>query len=176
VTAAEANAMPGNIERDLVGELAQAALRLVSPEELAVFQETEADYYRDPESFWHTRHRDEAVGFGIELELLTPYVLVVGIAVVRFLASAVADAVREDLRDQLEPVIATMVRRLFRRGSPSGDRDPEAPEHGASLGRTAEQGHEVRRVALQQARRLGLDEEKAALLADAFAGALLVSG
>ena len=168
--------MPANIERDLVSELAQAALRMVSPEELAVFQETEADYYRDPESFWHSRHRDESVGFGIELELLTPYVLGVGIVVVRFLASAVADAVREDLRDQLQPVIAAMVRRLFRRGGPSEDRDPQAPEHDASFGLTAEQGYEVRRVALQQARRLGLDEEQAALLADAFAGALLVGG
>ena len=41
---------------------------------------------------------------------------------------------------------------------------------------TVEQAREVHRVALQRAMQSGLDEEKAALLADAFVGALLVNG
>jgi hypothetical protein len=41
---------------------------------------------------------------------------------------------------------------------------------------TVEQAREVRQVALRQARQSGLDDEKAALLADAFVGALLVNG
>jgi hypothetical protein len=176
MTASSGNALPSDVERDLVGELAQAALRRVAPEELAVFEETEADYFRDPESFWHARRRDEAVGFGLELALLTPYVLAVGTAVVRFLASTLTDAVRDELRDELKPVIADSVRRLFWRGGRPGDSHPDGPGHDMKPGLTAAQGREVREVALQQASRLGLGEEQASLLADAVVGSLLVDG
>ena len=162
-------------EGDLVAELARAVLWRVAPEELVLFEETEADYMRDPRLPGAGR-RDEAVGFGLEMALLTPYVLAVGTAVVRFLASVVSDTVRDELKDELKPAIAGPVRRLFRRDdSPTADR-PEAGEHDRAPGLTVAKAREVRRIALQQARQSGLDDEKAALLADAFVGALAVSG
>ncbi len=161
-------------ERDLVDELARSVLQQIAPEELVLFAETEADYFRDPELVLSGRRRDEAVGFGLEMALMTPYVLAAGTVVVRFLASAVSDAVR----DELKPVIAEPVRRLFRRdGAPAGgQRESTGQDRGTVPGMTVEQAREVRRVALQQARQSGLDEEKASLLADAFVGALLVNG
>jgi hypothetical protein len=166
----------GDIERDLVDELACTVLQRVAPEELVVFDETAADYSRDPELVLNARRRDEAVGFGLEMALLTPYVLAVGTVVVRFLGSIISDAVRDEIRDELKPVIAGPVRRLFRReGTPQADRGESAGQDRAP-GVTAEQAREVRRVALQQARRSGLDDDKASLLADAFVGALLVNG
>jgi hypothetical protein len=51
-----------DVERDLVDELAQAVLQRVAPEELVVFEETEADYFREPEPVLSGRRRDEAVG------------------------------------------------------------------------------------------------------------------
>jgi hypothetical protein len=39
-----------------------------------------------------------------------------------------------------------------------------------------EQAREVRRVALQRARQAGLDDDHAALLADALVGSLVVNG
>ena len=176
MTASDGNALPSDVERALVGELAQAALRQVAPEELTVFEETEADYFRHPESFWHARRRDEAVGFGLELALLTPYVLAVGTAVVRFLASTVTDAVRDELRDELKPVVADSVRRLLRGGDRSGDRHQDRSKEGLPPGLTAAQGRELRRVAVRQASRFGLGEEQASLLADAVVGSLLVDG
>jgi hypothetical protein len=163
-------------ERDLVGELARAVVRCVAPEELGLFAETEADYFRDPGLVLRVRSRDEAVGFGLDLALLTPYVLVVGTAVVHFLAMVVSDAIRDEARDELKPVIAGRVRRLLRRDDPAaaGHRGPE--EHDRVPGVTVEQAREVRQVALRQAMQSGLDDEKAALLADAFVGALLVNG
>jgi hypothetical protein len=163
-------------ERDLVGELARAVVRCVAPEELGLFAETEADYFRDPGLVLRARSRDEAVGFGLDLALLTPYVLVVGTAVVHFLAMVVSDAIRDEARDELKPVIAGRVRRLLRRDDPAaaGHRGPE--EHDRVPGVTVEQAREVRQVALRQAMQSGLDDEKAALLADAFVGALLVNG
>lgn len=163
-------------ERDLVGELARAVVRCVAPEELGLFAETEADYFRDPELVLRARSRDEAVGFGLDLALLTPYVLVVGAAVVHFLAMVVSDAVRDEARDELKPVIAGRIRRLLRRDDPAAADRRETEEHDRAPGVTVEQAREVRQVALRQAMRSGLDDEKAALLADAFVGALLVNG
>jgi hypothetical protein len=166
----------GDAERDLVGELARAVVRCVAPEELELFAETEADYVRDPGLVLRARSRDEAVGFGLDLALLTPYVLVVGTAVVHFLAMVVSDAVRDEAREELKPVIAGRVRRLLRRDGPAAA-DRRGPEdHDRAPGVTVEQAREVRQLALRQAMQSGLDDQKAALLADAFVGALLVNG
>ena len=163
-------------ERDLTSELARAVVGRVAPEELGLFEETEADYFRDPGLVLRPGRRDEAVGFGLDLALLTPYVLVVGAAVVHFLAGVVSDAVRDEAQDELKPVIAGRLRRLLRRDDPAAAGRPGSGGRDRALGVTAEQAREVRQVALRQARQSGLDDEKAALLADAFVGALLVNG
>jgi hypothetical protein len=161
-------------ERDLVGELARAVVERVAPEELGLFAETEADYFRDPGLALRAGSRDEAVGFGLDLALLTPYVLAVGTAVVRFLATVVSDAVRDEVRDEVKPVVAGRVRRLLRRDDPAEADRRGSCEQDRAPSMTVEQAREVRRVALQQAVQSGLDDEKAALLADAFVGALMV--
>jgi hypothetical protein len=166
----------GDAERDLTGELARAVIGRVAPEELALFEETEADYFRDPGVVFKAGRRDEAVGFGLDLALLTPYVLVVGAAVVHFLAAVVSDAVVGVAGDELKPVIAGRVRRLLRRDDPAPADRPGPGEHERAPGVTVEQARQVRQVALRQALQSGLDDEKAALLADAFVGALLVDG
>jgi hypothetical protein len=163
-------------EQELVGELARAVVRCVAPDELALFAETEVDYFRDPGLVLRARSRDEAVGFGLDLALLTPYVLVVGTAVVHFLAMVVSDAVRDEARDELKPVIAGRVRRLLRRDDPAAADRREPEELDRTPGMTVEQARQVRQVAMRQAMQSGLDDEKAALLADAFVGALLVNG
>jgi hypothetical protein len=163
-------------ERDLTGGLARAVVGCVAPEELGLFEETEADYFRDPGLLLRAGRRDEAVGFGLDLALLTPYVLVVATAVVRFLGGVVGDAVRDEARDELKPVIAGWARRRLRRDDPAAAGRPGPAGHDRAPGLTAEQAREVRQVALRQAKQSGLDDEKAALLADAFVGALLVNG
>ena len=166
----------GDAERDLTGELARAVIGRVAPEELALFEETEADYFRDPGVVLRAGRRDEAVGFGLDLALLTPYVLAAGAAVLRYLGAIVSDIVGDELRDELKPVIAGRVRRLLRRDDPAAAGRPGPAGHDRAPGLTAEQAREVRQVALRQALQSGLDDEKAALLADAFVGALLVNG
>ena len=158
-------------ERDLVGKLARDVVLRIAPEELGLFEETAADYFRDPGRVLRAGRRDEAVGFGLDMALLTPYVLVAGTAVVHFLASVGSDAAR----DELKPVVAEGVRRLLRRDDPDeADRSETGRPERVVV--TVEQAREVRRVALRQAKQSGLDDGKAALLADAFVGALLVSG
>ena len=162
-------------ERELVGELSRIVVRHVAPEELALFGETEADYFRDP-GLVLKGTQDEAVGFGLDMALLTPYVLVVGGAIVHFLATAVCGAVSDEVRDELRPVVAERVRRLLRRDDPGASGRRESEEQAGVRGVTVEQARQVRRVALEQATRSGLDPDRAALLADAFVGALLVNG
>lgn len=160
--------------RELVSELARIVVQHVAPEELGLLGETEADYFRDPRLVLKST-RDEAVGFGLDMALLTPYVLVVGSAIVHFLATAVCGAVSDEVRDELRPMVAERVRLLLRRDDPAAPGHRESEHRAGVTGVTVQQARQVRRIALEQATRSGLDPERAALLADAFVGALLVS-
>ncbi len=169
--------VPAGVERDLVNELSQIMLRDIAPEELVLYDETAEDYFADPEFIEKNRPREEAVGFGLDLAMLTPYVLAVATVAVRFLATAVTDAAHDELRDELRPVIADSVKRLFRREpTQAADDHASAGHQKRSPGLTLEDGREIRRIALQRARQSGLDDERASLLADALVGALFVQG
>jgi hypothetical protein len=155
---------PAVPDRDLVDELAKHVLSDVAPEELAVFDETAEEYHQDPRGVLSASGRDEAVGFGLDIALLTPYVLAVAGAVVSFLVDTVGDAAKKEAT----PVIGDWVHRLFRRGR--GDRTAKDEPH-----LSPEQAAEVRKVALARAHDLKLPEEKARLLADAIVGGLNVA-
>jgi hypothetical protein len=105
-------ALSDSEEHELVTALAELALEQAAPEELALFPETADEYFRDPEATLRADRRDEAVGFGLELAMLTPYILAVGTAVVKMLASLV----QRSVEDELQPSVAHLVRRLLRGG------------------------------------------------------------
>lgn len=79
-------------------------------EELVLFQETSDEYFRDPEATLAAGDRDEAVGFGLDVAMLTPYVLAIVTPVIHFLASSVAEAVGEEAKRS----VAALVRGSFR--------------------------------------------------------------
>jgi hypothetical protein len=146
-------------ERALVSELAEIAVEAVAPEELALFEETTEDYFRDPDATLRADGRDEAVGFGLDLALLTPYILAVATPVVHLLATLIQDSIKEEVK----PSIAQVVRRLLRReAAPSTEIPPL----------TDAQRRQVRVTAYDRARNLGLDEGRANVLADAVVGGL----
>jgi hypothetical protein len=142
-------------QQELVCELAELALERLAPEELGVLPETAEEYFRDPRSVLAPRRRDEAIGFGLDLALLTPYVLAV--------ATPVLGVLGEIAQQTLADSSARMIRRLFRRGD-----TPDGPAL------TAPQAGQVRDVAFEHARALGLDDGRAALLADSIVGGLAV--
>jgi hypothetical protein len=152
-------------ERDLATELARLALEQAAPEEIALFPETTADYFRDPQAAVRQSGRDEAVGFGLELALLTPYLLAVATAVVRWLSSLV----QESVEDELRPRIGHLVHRLFR-GAPDDDAEAAAV---APL--SPDQLHRLRDVAYARGIELGLDGSRASLLADSVVGRLVTA-
>jgi hypothetical protein len=157
--------LPPEAENELVTELARLALEQAAPEELVLFSETAEEYFKDPQAVLDPKRRDEALGFGLDVAMLTPYVLAVAAPVVRFLASTVADAVSQEAK----PLVARLVRRLLRQPDPAPEPASEAPPP-----LTTEQARQVRELAYQQAKRLGLDEGQAVLLADSMVGRLVV--
>jgi hypothetical protein len=164
-------------ERDLVRSLAAAVLAQAAPEELAVFDETVDEYFSDPDGVLTAARRDEAVGFGLDLAMMTPYVLAVVVPVVQLLAGIAGEAVHQEVA----PVARGFVRRLIRRsGSPipaGGSPENADPPAGSPLGTprlSAEQGRQVRAVAFARAVALGVPEPQAGLLADAVTGGLVV--
>lgn len=151
--------------RPLTDELAQLVLDQVAPEELVLYDETAADYYADPQALLNPKSRDEALGFGLELVLLTPVVIAVAQSVGQWLAGAVIDATVKESSSTLVDYLRKRLRRNLT--PPSGQRP-------APL--TPEQLSQVKTVAYQRAVAIGVDPVQAGLIADATAGALVSTG
>lgn len=161
---------PAAPDRDLVDELARQVLAEVAPEELAIFHETADEYHQDPEGVLAASGRDEAVGFGLDLALLTPYVLAIAAAVLRYLLETVGEAVKNESK----PLITDLVHRVFRRGRGEEKSSTQAsPTEPVAI--SAEQAVRVREIALARAHDLKLPENEARLLADAIVGGLNVA-
>lgn len=162
----DTTALPTEQEQVLVKELSEAVLGQAAPEELVIFDETAEEFFENPERVLRARSRDEAVGFGLEIGLLTPYVLAIAGPVVSFLISLLTDTVKEGSK-----TLATeSVRSLFK----SKDETTTAPP-GSPTGLTPERARQVHEVAYERATMLGLPATTAALLADSVVGGLLVA-
>jgi hypothetical protein len=157
-------------ERALLEDLVRSALEDAAPEELVIFDDTAAEYFRDPDAVLNPKRRDESVGFGLDAALLTPYLLAVAAPVVGFLV----DVVVKTVKDETAPVVQDLVRRLFRKVVPSTGAATHA--EGARDALTSDQAAEVRRIALSRAADLGLPDPQARLLADSVVGGLVVAG
>ena len=148
-------------DRELIAELTEMALAQAAPDELAVFDETAEEYFADPEGAVSAANKGQAVGFGLELALVTPAALAVGSALVQALVAIVSE--RTILAGAR--TVSSQVRRLMRRE----ETDPQ-------FRLTAEQAGRLRQTALVRAQALGLPEPQAVLLAESFVGALWSAG
>lgn len=163
-------------DEELVRELAQIALSQVAPEELAIFDETADEFFADPDAVLAPQHRDEAVGFGLDAALATPFVLAVVMPVIHYLVSTVADAAK----DEASTTVKSLVKRLFRRLGNDAEA-PKAKPPGGEVrkpgddddGLTADEAAQVRAIAYDRALAVGLPEAQARLLADAVGGGVL---
>ena len=124
--------------RILTDELAQQVLNQVAPEELVLYDETAQEYYADPQALLDPKRRDEALGFGLELAMLTPVVIAVAQSVMQWLAGAVVEAAVKES----SPSVVSYLRRLFRgadKARPGEGRahrrlDGGSPDHGPVSG------------------------------------------
>ena len=154
-------------EDELARELAREVVAQVAPPELPIFNAASKAYFDNPDQALRQRSRDEMLGFGVEsIALLTPYALAIAKPVVALLMRELAKQVQAQSSD----VILAWVRRLLRR------RDQKAEEAAEPEVKplTPEQLNRVRELALGKAREFDLEEDKAALLADAMVGRLVL--
>jgi len=158
--------LPPDEQRVLVTELAEAVLDQTAPEELLIFDETAEEFFQNPERMLNRKSPDEPVAFGLEIALLTPYVLAVVGPVVSFLISVVTDSVKEASKT----ATGEWVRSLFKRKA-----DASATAASSVPGLTKEQAQQVHEIAYERATTLGLSEATAQLLADSVIGGVLVA-
>lgn len=161
-------------DEELVRELAQIALNQIAPEELAVFDETADEFFEDPDAVLSPEHRDEAVGFGLDAALATPFVLAVVMPVVQYLVATVAEAAK----DEASTTVKGLVKRLFRKLRADDDVEPQRDAEPLTVdddedGLTADEAAQVRAIAYDRALAIGLPEAQARLLADAVGGGVL---
>ena len=166
MAASDAAQLPPEAENQLVAELARLALEQAAPEELVLFPDNAEEYFKDPQAALSPERRDEALGFGLDLAILTPYILAVATSVIRFLVSTVGEAVGEESK----PLVTRIVRRLLRRPEAASEEADEASPPPL----TGDQTRRVREIAYQRAKGLGLDEDQAVLLADSVVGGLVL--
>jgi hypothetical protein len=131
-----------------------------------VFDDVAEAYFKDPKATLSEKQRDETLGFGLDLAMITPYALAVAGSILSFILSVVTDAAK----DEAKPILTEMIRRLFRRTEKSPKDIDSSP-----LAISTAQMARVHDLAFERARTLGLDKSRAALLADAVAGSLLLS-
>lgn len=149
-------------DRALIAELTELVLAQAAPDELAVFDETSQEYFADPQGALTAASKDSAVGFGLELAMITPVALAVGTAVMQALVGYATERAAAAGSKSLSGII----RRLLRKGPPRPD----------DIALTPGQARYVRQVAFERARALGMPEHQAGLLADSFVGAIVTAG
>jgi hypothetical protein len=158
------------VERDLISELSLQVLTDVAPQEVPLFGATSAAYFARPGGSRRKGRRDEMLGFGLDMAVLTPAVLGAVTPVVRFLVAELA----ETAKDEASASLGQFVRRLFRRRRSDAGNDGERGEQAATI-LTADQVRRARELARDRAVQLGVPQETACLLADSIAGGLLAA-
>jgi hypothetical protein len=149
-------------DQGLVTELASLVVEQVVPDELAVLPMAAQDYFADPAGTLAPPDRDQPLGFGLDLALMTPYVLAVATPVVQFLGSLATDIAKDVVKDDATPIVHDVVRRMFHRGPPQS----------APVVLTPDQVDRVREQSYRNALALGLADDQARLLADALASSV----
>jgi hypothetical protein len=150
-------ALPAADADALAREFALRVVTLAAPEELPFFDEAVREGQR--RSGRRRRAHDEPLGFGLDLSLLTPYVLSIAPMVIAFLGEVARGTAADLVKDSL----ADWIRGHFR-GEPAAEVTPL----------TREQAQRVREAARSKAVELGLAAGQASVLADAVVGAVTV--
>jgi hypothetical protein len=158
-------------ERAVVEALARVAVDDAAPEERPLFDPMAEAYYDPRRGTPSGSKSDEMLGFGVDaaIILVTPVALEAAKNVLGYLVGELQTA----FKDEAKPMIQAFVKRVMGRTSKSDTATPEAdaPEPPTL---TQEQLDELRKVALETARKMGLREPKASVMADAIVGAMVV--
>jgi hypothetical protein len=162
----------------LILEAARQVISDMAPEELPLLTPISVAYFANPEDTLRARQsKDKPLGFGVPgdvAQLVTPIALAVVMEVVAFLA----EELRKSLKAEAPGVINDLVRSMFkklRRTEPDAQQSAVIPEQSSAPTLTRQQLIQVREMAVQKGRQLGLTAKRANLLADSLVGGLAVT-
>lgn len=153
--------LPPPADPRLVVELAALALVRAAPDELPVLDESAHEYFADPARALRAEHSDQALGAGVTVTMLTPYLLAAAQVALPVLAAVVGEA----LKGVAVQVLTDRIRALFKRR-------PDEPPGPVAL--TPEQAGAVYQAVLAQCHATGLPYEQAVLIGRATVGAIHV--
>jgi hypothetical protein len=183
--AGEAGGLSDTDEQAIIEGLAHSAVEEIAPEELPLFGPTSEAYFDPARGTPAGAKSDEMLGFGVDaaaaMVLVTPVALEAAKSVVGFVVAELQTA----FKDEAKPMIQALVKRLLHRGAkPAGAPEGKAGEAGDQaaakpaadepLPFTQVQLDELHKVALKTAERMGLERDKASVVADAIVGAIVL--
>jgi hypothetical protein len=166
----------------LVTDLSRDLVAQIAPEELPLFRTISEEYSKNPARTLRVHQgKDEDLGFGLSeaTVLVTPIVLDVVKAVIKYLVGEIKKSIQKESPEATE----SRIKLLFKKFAISKDkREPKPPVETAPSqplqqppGLTTEQLRQVHRLAFEKARQLSLTENQAGLLADSIVGSLTIT-
>ncbi|NDJ55170.1 MAG: hypothetical protein GYB68_19030 [Chloroflexi bacterium] len=145
--------------RDLLNDLNRDLVAEMAPEELDMFGELMSEYYADPSPpNPDEQAADDPLGFGLGETIIavTPASAAVLTAVIHLIMQISQHMAFDEVSDQLR----VRIKSLFKKRPKDEPPPPDAPKLSADdLAR-------VRQVAIDEAKRFGLPEERAILMGD----------
>jgi hypothetical protein len=183
--AGEAGGLSDTDEQAIIEGLAHSAVEKIAPEELPLFGPTSEAYFDPARGTPAGAKSDEMLGFGVDaaaaMMLVTPVALEAAKSVVGYVVGELQSA----LKDEAGPMIQAFAKRLLHggakpAGSPEGKGGEEAggqvaakPAADEPLPFSQVQLDELHKVALKTAERMGMERDKASVVADAIVGAIV---
>jgi hypothetical protein len=183
--AGEAGGLSDTDEQAIIEGLAHSAVEEIAPEELPLFGPTSEAYFDPARGTPAGAKSDEMLGFGVDaaaaMVLVTPVALEAAKSVVGFVVAELQTA----FKDEAKPMIQALVKRLLHRGAKpaggpegkaggAGDQAAAKPAADEPLPFTQVQLDELHKVALKTAERMGMERDKASVVADAIVGAIVL--
>jgi hypothetical protein len=154
------------VDGQLIEDLARNLIEDLAPQELPIYRATSKAFLENPDHVTKRQWtREEKLGFGLPeaTVFLTPVVLAVTTAVVKFFV----ETVKEAIKNQTVEEITALVRKLILRRPSSAEKDAYALSR-EELGK-------VRELVLRTALDLKVSEPQAEILANAIVGRLAVA-
>lgn len=173
-------------QNQLIADLARDVVIEIAPHELPMFRLQSEAYFKDPDSALEGHAgKEDMLGFGAgaAAAFLTPAVLAVTTAVVKF----AAEEAKKSVQDEGADLISDIVKRMFKKFRPEEKKEGEGrkdeskkDESKKDKGKegppplTPEQLKKVHKLAFEQALQLRLSENTAETLAESLVGSLVV--
>ena len=178
-------------QNQLIADLARDVVIEIAPHELPMFRLQSEAYFKDPDSALEGHAgKEDMLGFGAgaAAAFLTPAVLAVTTAVVKF----AAEEAKKSVQDEGADLISDIVKRMFKKFRPEEKKEGEGRKDESKkdeskkdeskkdkgkegpLPLTPEQLKKVRELAFEQALQLRLSENTAETLAESLVGSLVV--